>query len=146
MKSESLKCSQLVRNIPLERFCLPADGRKWKQAARSRSDLLLRLASYANGDGTFTRDGKNYSPSFQTMEKHVAKKSFYRITNALRDLSLLSWTRAEHYERRIYTIHLPESGVTFNSEQVSLWPTIRLYRQNRLSAFHPPEGRWNGER
>jgi hypothetical protein len=31
----------------------------------------------------------------------------------------LSWTRAQHYERRIYTIHLPESGIALDSEQVS---------------------------
>src|ERR1700683_4858215 len=124
--NDSLKCSQLVRNIPLERYRLPDDGRKWKQAARRRSDLLLRLSSYANGDGTFARDGRNYSPSFRTLEKHVARKSFYRLTDALQALGLLSWTREKHYEQRHYTIHLPEqvsdsqeSGVTFHSEQVS---------------------------
>jgi hypothetical protein len=106
---DALKCGQWVRNLPLERFRLPSDGRKWKQAARSRSGLLLRLASYANGDGTFVREGQNYSPSFETLRKHIAENSFFRLTNALQELGLLSWTRENHYERRVYLIHLPHS-------------------------------------
>jgi len=126
MKNKSLKCSQIVRNIPLERYRLPADGRKWMQVARSRSELLVRLSTYANGDGTFVgENGINYSPSFETLEKHIARKSFYRLSDALRDTGLLSWTREKHYERRIYTIHLdqvplrPKSGVKLDAEQVS---------------------------
>jgi len=107
-KNQSLKCSQQVRSIPLERYRLPDDGRKWKQAARSRSDLLVRLSTYANGDGTFVRNGRNYSPSFETLEKHVARKSFYRLTDALQAAGLLSWTRERHHDRRVYAIHLPE--------------------------------------
>jgi hypothetical protein len=118
-KKQSTKCTIIIRNLSLDRFRLPGDGRKWKQAARSRSELLVRLSTYANGDGTFVRNGKNYSPSFETMEKHVARKSFYRITDALRDAGLLSWIREKHYERRVYTIHLPETGVTFEGKQVS---------------------------
>ena len=120
MSKSSSKCSIWVRNLPLDRYRLPSDGRKWKQAARSRSALLLRLSSYANGDGTFIGEtGINYSPSFETLEKHIARPSFYRVTDALRALGLLSWTRERHYERRVYTIHLSETGITFDSEQVS---------------------------
>jgi hypothetical protein len=118
-KNESLKCSQQVRSIPLERYRLPDDGRKWRQAARSRSDLLLRLSSYANGDGTFVRNGRNYSPSLETLVKHVAEKSYFRLTNALQTLGLLSWDRQRHYDRRVYTIHLPETPVNFDEEHLS---------------------------
>jgi hypothetical protein len=120
--NESLKCTQQVRNLPLDRFRLPSDGRKWKQAARSRSDLLLRLSSYANGDGTFVGEtGRNYSPSLGTLTKHIAQQSYFRLTAALQELGLLSWTRAKHYYPRIYTIHLPDSSgsrATFESEHI----------------------------
>jgi len=107
MNPESLKCSQAVRTIQLERFRLSRDGRKWKQAARSRSGLLLRLASYANGDGTFERDGRNYSPSEKTITKHIATNTYYCLSNDLRELGWLSWTREQkHYGRRLFTIHL----------------------------------------
>ena len=117
-KNQSLKCSQQVRNIPLERYRLSTDGRKWKQAARGRSGLLLRLSSYANGDGTFVRNGRNYSPSLKTLLNHVGHGSYYRLVDDLRSAGLLSWTREKHYERRIYTIHIPESGPAFDPEQI----------------------------
>jgi hypothetical protein len=113
MNPESQKCSQVVRQIPLERFRLPSDGRKWKQVARSRIGLLLRLSGYANGDGTFERDGRNYSPSEKTLAKHVEPRTYYRLTKDLRRLGLLSWTREQrHYGRRTFTIHLPNSPET----------------------------------
>jgi len=117
-KNQSLKCSLQVRNIPLERYRLSTDGRKWKQAARGRSGLLLRLSSYANGDGTFVRNGRNYSPSLKTLLNHVAHGSYYRLVDDLRSAGLLSWTREKHYERRIYTIHIPESGPKSDPEQI----------------------------
>lgn len=107
-KNQSTKCSQQVRNIPLERYRLPNDGRKWKQATRSRSEFLVRLSTYANGDGTFVRDGRNYSPSLETLSKHVGHGSYYKLTDDLRAAGLLSWARVNHYDRRIYTIHLTE--------------------------------------
>src|ERR1700730_6526719 len=118
MKNQALKCSQQVRNTPLERYRLPDDGRKWRQRARTRSALLLRLSSYGNGDGTFVKNGRNYSPSLKTLLNHIGHGSFYELTNELRDAGLLSWTREKHYERRIYTIHLPESGPAFDQNQV----------------------------
>jgi hypothetical protein len=118
-KKQSPKCTITVRNLPLDRFRLPGDGRKWKQAARSRSELLVRLSTYANGDGTFVRNGENFSPSWETLTKNVAKKSLDRHCDALHRLGLLSWTRENHYTRRVYTIHLQETGVTFGEKQVS---------------------------
>ena len=108
MSNESLKCSQEVRKIPLERFRLPNDGRKWKQAARSRKAFLHHLSGNANADGTFVRNGINFSPSLLTLLKDFAKASYFRMTDALQEIGLLSWTREKHHERRVYTIHLPE--------------------------------------
>jgi hypothetical protein len=135
-KNQSLKCSQQVRNIPLERYHLPADGRKWKQAARSRSDFLVRLSTYANGDGTFVRNGRNYSPSLKTLLAHVGHGSYYRLTDDLQASGLLSWTREKHYERRIYTIHLPETGPALDLNQVPdseiTGPTFASEDQNQV--------------
>src|SRR5260370_20608640 len=66
--TKALKCSQVVRRIPLERFRLTDDGaRKWKHVAERRKSLLVTLSTYANGDGTFVGEAKgqtrNYSPS-----------------------------------------------------------------------------------
>ncbi len=124
MNPESLKCSQAVRAIPLEKFHLPGDGQKWKQAARSRQNLLARLSTYANGDGLFERDGRNYSPSEKTITKHVAVNTYYRLSRDLQTLGWLSWTREQkHYGRRLFVIHLdnhlpdsPKSPTRFASE------------------------------
>jgi len=139
-KNQSLKCSHQVRSIQLERYRLPSDGRKWRQAARGRCELLVRLSTYANGDGTFVRDGKNYSPSWKTLTKHVAEKSLDRRMDALRDLGLLSWTRDQHHARRVYQIHLSDSQVTpvtFESEHLSNSPitpvTLGAKDENHLS-------------
>jgi hypothetical protein len=134
-KNQSLKCSQVVRAIPLERFRLPGDGRKWHQAARSRKAFLLHLSSYANGDGTFTgvENGRNYSPSLKTLVKDFSRASYTRITGALQTLGLLSWTREKHYMRRIYTIHV-QNQCSDSTESV-----LRLDGQPQEQCSHSPE-------
>jgi hypothetical protein len=109
-KTTVTKCSIDVRNLPLEAFRLPTDGRKWKQSARSRFAVLHYLSSFANPDGTFVGEhGKNFSPSHETLIKKFSKGTLHYTTTALQELGLLSWTREEkHYGRRTYTIHLPE--------------------------------------
>jgi hypothetical protein len=104
------KCTIEVRSLPLEAFRLPTDGRKWKQAARTRKNVLLHLASYANPDGTFIGShGRNFSPSHETLLEDFSKGGIHYATTALRELGLLSWTREDrHYGRRVYAIHLPE--------------------------------------
>lgn len=102
------RCTLNVRDLPLERFRLERDGRKWKQAARSRSDLLSRLATYANPDGTFESEDrkKNFSPGAEKLLRHYAERTLYRLTNDLGQLGLLSWEREnKHYGRRTYRIH-----------------------------------------
>jgi hypothetical protein len=116
------RCTLNVRDLPLERFRLQRDGQKWKQAARSRFDLLLKLSTYANPDGTFvSEDGKkNFSPSARTLLRHYAKRSLYRLTNDLCRLGLLSWEREKnHYGRRTYRIDVrPEKQVPHSQDQV----------------------------
>jgi hypothetical protein len=103
-------CSRVVRDLPLERFRLPLDGRKWRVLARKRRSLLLDISEYANADGTFERDfpGRaepiNYSPSEKRLLKHWAHGSLYRYQDDLRLLDLLDWHRPAHYHRRIYQI------------------------------------------
>lgn len=123
-------CLLAVRSLPPERLRLPDDTRKWQSVARARGDCLFFLSSFCNGDGTFTRqspDGEliNYSPSETTIQKKgYALRSFYRRTNELRDLGLLSWLRRDHHDRRTYRIHVenfhwsPKQIAAFYTEQV----------------------------
>jgi hypothetical protein len=114
-KSESLKCTVIVRAMLLESFRLSRDGRKWKQAARSRYDFLVWLSTWSNGDGSFIgATGIDYSPSEKTIATHVASSSYYELSDALQKLGLLSWTRPQtHYGRRSFTIHLSKTPPTF---------------------------------
>jgi hypothetical protein len=110
------RCTLEVREIPLESFKHPRDGRRWREAARNRYSLLLRLSTHANPDGTFTdEDGhKNFSPSAERLQAHYARRSMYRHMNDLKDLGFLSWAREQkHYGRRIYRVTIPEeTGAT----------------------------------
>jgi hypothetical protein len=126
--SESIKCTQFIRSIPLENFRLPTDGRKWQQAARTRKNFLIYLSTWANGDGMFIgANGIDYSPSEKTITRHMNRKTYYRVSEALRQLGLLSWTRKQtHYGRRSFTIHLenhlphsPKTGDIFKAKHVS---------------------------
>lgn len=109
-KSQSQGCSRAVRDLPLKRFCLPTDGRKWRVLARQRRALLLDISEYANGDGTFERavsgqaEPVNFSPSIERLLKHWAHGPLYRYQNDLRLLHLLDWIRPDHHHRRIYRI------------------------------------------
>jgi hypothetical protein len=103
------KCTIEVRSLPLEAFRLPTDGRKWKQAARTRKSVLGHLASYANPDGTFIGShGRNFSPSHKKLLADFSEGTLHYATTALQELGLLSWTRKNHYARRVYAVHLPE--------------------------------------
>jgi hypothetical protein len=107
------KCQSWVDNLPLESFRLPSDGRKWKQAARSRYALLHKLAAKANGDGTFIGQktkvaGINFSPTWKQLTRHYNKSTLDYLLNQLRKLGYLTWAREQnHHGRRIYTITNP---------------------------------------
>ena len=109
MNANNLKCTNIVKRVPLEAFKLPGDGpRKWKRVAERRKYLLAHLSSYANPDGTFARGTKNYSPSEKTLllEAVASRRSLYRLSDSLKTLGFLSWTRPDHYHMRQYTIHI----------------------------------------
>lgn len=129
---EKTKCSRTVRDLPLERFRLPLDGRKWKSLASTRAAVLLHLSTFANGDGTFQRTPpgrahpRNYSPSEKRLTQRFAKATLYRRTLDLRMLDLLDWDRPTRSSRRVYTItadrpypddflprvgHIPDSSI-----------------------------------
>jgi hypothetical protein len=144
------RCSLQVRDLPLEAFRLPRDGRKWKQLARSRYGLLLEISMYANGDGTFlSADAKiNFSPSAKKLLRHRTKDTLYRLANDLRELGLLSWHRQNHYGRRFYWIQLSGNQVRYSLEIRSDIQNIRSDEQDLLSgptsstypSLEPPSG------
>jgi hypothetical protein len=145
------RCTLNVRDLPLERFRLQSDGRKWKQAARSRSNLLLKLATYANPDGTFESEDrkKNFSPSTKKLQQHYAKRTLYRLSNDLSRLGLLSWEREKnHYGRRTYRIYFrPEKQVPHSQDQVphsqktgaTMAPDNRSHHGTCYQGSHSPE-------
>jgi 5S rRNA maturation endonuclease (ribonuclease M5) len=120
-----LKCGQIIRKIPLDQFRLPSDTRQWKQCARSRQNLLAYLATFANGDGSFIGErGVNYSPSEKTIIQRFDRATYYRRSEDLCDLGWLSWTRENHYGRRLFTIHIdndlpPQKHVSNSTENTS---------------------------
>ena len=85
-------------------------GRKWKNIARHLQSLLLYLATFANGDGTFNRDDQDYSPSVKTQATRLgfSRRWIYRLQDYLRSLGFLSWTRRNRQEGRKYTITIPD--------------------------------------
>ncbi len=119
-QAKTPSCLVRVRRLPLERFKLQSDGRNWRASARTRRALLLELATYANPDGTFTRDQRNYSPRAKTLEKTWCRSTAYSREDDLRELGLLSWTRPDHYHPRVYQIHIdPPEHLPDSQEQAA---------------------------
>jgi hypothetical protein len=81
-KGKSLKCGRELRDVTLERFRLPGDGREWKHSARNRQALAAFLATFANADGSRVR------PSIPTMCEHFGfhKATVCRLLAALEAL------------------------------------------------------------
>lgn len=101
--------SLTVRDLPLERFRLPGDGRKWKCVAQARASLLQYIALWANDDGSFLKDRpgqqpRNYSPSEKRLTQRFSSATLYRHTRDLYLLDLLEWDRKNRHERRVYRI------------------------------------------
>jgi hypothetical protein len=142
-RKKPIRCSLDVRQLPIERFRLPTDGRKWRQAARSRYSLLGTLAGYANPDGTFENEDrtKNWSPGAKKLLRHYAKNTFYRLSNDLRELGLLSWQREQkHYGRRTYQIHFTAlKQVPHSQEQVSDSQTEQVSYSSKKQVPHSQE-------
>jgi hypothetical protein len=103
-----IRCLLDIREIPLEYFRHPRDQRKWKQAARGRYDLLYKISSWADPDGSVGR----FSPSMKRLEQHYGHGSLYRRMDDLRDLGFLNWQREKsHYGQRQYEIRVPEGVI-----------------------------------
>jgi hypothetical protein len=80
-----LKLSRDLREIPVERYRLPKDGRKWKAIARDRMSLAGWLATHGDGDGS------RIYPSVRSMVLHFGwsrAKTFYLLDD-LKKLHLL---------------------------------------------------------
>jgi hypothetical protein len=112
------KCLIEVKRLPLERFRIPSPGRKWKHIARQIQSLLVYLATFANGDGTFRHGERDYSPSVKTQAEHFGftRRWVYKLQDYLKTLGLLSWTRLNRQEGRKYTITIPEVNDSNGSE------------------------------
>lgn len=93
-----LRLSRDLRNVPLEKYRLPKDGRKWKAIARDRMALAEWLATYGDADGS------RIHPSVNSMIRHFGwshGKNAY-LLNDLEELDLLvaEGLTSEHGTRR----------------------------------------------
>lgn len=80
-----LRLSRDLRNVPLNRYRLPKDGRKWKTVARERMALAEWLATHGDADGS------RIYPSEKSMSRHFGwsrRKTFYLLAD-LAELNLL---------------------------------------------------------
>lgn len=80
-----MKCSLVVRDVPIESYRLPADGRKWKHECTLRRSLAMQLATYADGDGT------RITPSVQTLLDGMGlhRATIHRLLKDLKALGFL---------------------------------------------------------
>jgi len=113
------RCYNQVRDeMTPEMFRLPTDGRQSKHLCRARKFLFENIVSNANGDGTFIRNGIDYSPTITTIVKRTgySKKTVLALLDDLNEMAFLTWTfttmqpspKVEtHYLRHSYTAHLP---------------------------------------
>jgi hypothetical protein len=128
-------CLLAVRRMNLDRFRV-GDSRKWKVLARNLSALLEFLASFANDDGTFMRNGINYSPGQERMMKKFSFSDTWveALLKFLRDLGYLSWTRENKHDRCLYTINMEavsdanysgDSDPNYSEKKPVVTPTIQ---------------------
>src|ERR1700684_3829180 len=95
--SRPLRLSRDLRDIPLGRYRLSRDGRKWRSIGRERMALAEWLATYGDADGS------RIFPSVASMMRHFGwsnGKTFY-LLNDLKELQLLksSGLTGEHGTR-----------------------------------------------
>ena len=84
-KSESVKLSRDVREIDLDKFSLPTDGRKRKRLSRDRQAAAGWLATFGDGDGS------RIFPGLKKMARHFGwseRKCDYVIAD-LKTLGIL---------------------------------------------------------
>ncbi len=77
-----LKLSRALAKIPVDRYRLPSDGRKWQHIARERMSLAEWLGVHGDGDGS------HIYPAIETMRKHFGW-SRRKVCYLLRDLEQL---------------------------------------------------------
>ena len=85
VKNKPLKLSRDLAKVPIDRYRLPKDGRKWKAVARQRMALAEWLAIHGDGDGS------RICPSEKSMTHHFGwsrRKTFYLLGD-LKELHLL---------------------------------------------------------
>ncbi len=84
-KKNTTKCTQEIRSVPPERYRLAKDGKKWRAVCRERREVLMQLATYANGDGSSIRVSVERVANELGISRSTA---FYRLAD-LRGLGFL---------------------------------------------------------
>ena len=119
----SVKLSRELAVLPVEKYRLPKDGRKWQAVARNRMMLADFLGTHGDGDGS------RIFPSIRTMMRKFGwshGKTCYLLAD-LRELRLLENTKnyssPKHHRTRVrqmnVTAFLDHSGVQDRQSQES---------------------------
>jgi hypothetical protein len=90
--ARALRLSRDLREIPLDRYKLDKDGRKWKAIARERMALAEWLATHGDADGS------RIFPSVNSMIRHFGW-SHGKTCYLLDDLKSLALLESEGYSR-----------------------------------------------
>jgi hypothetical protein len=105
-KPSSVKLSRELAVIPVEKYRLPKDRRKWSAVARNRMMLADFLGAHGDGDGT------RIFPAVSTMAKKFGwseAKTYYLLAD-LRELKLLEdtphYSSPRHRRTRVRQLNL----------------------------------------
>jgi len=102
----SVKLSRQLAVLPVEKYRLPKDGRKWQAVARNRMMLADFLGTHGDGDGS------RVFPSVATMAKKFGwseSKTYYLLAD-LKELRLLEstphYSAPKHHRTRIRQMNI----------------------------------------
>jgi hypothetical protein len=89
--NSSVKAVRDARQLELEDFRLPTDGRKWKAVAKDRRAVFMELCTYADGDGS------GACPGVKSLQRAIGSKS--SVIRRLGDLKQLGLVEDEGKSR-----------------------------------------------
>ena len=105
-QSRSVKLSRELAKIPIDKYRLAEDGRKWKAISRDRMGLAEFLGKHGDGDGT------RIFVSIQTMMLHFgwSRRKVCYLLEDLRVLLLLedtpNYSSAKHHRTRVRQLNV----------------------------------------
>jgi hypothetical protein len=147
-----LKLSRELAKIPVEKYRMSKDGRKWAAVARNRMMLADFLGNFGDGDGT------RIFPAVSTMAKKFGwseAKTYYLLAD-LRELRLLENTRhysgPQHRRTRVRQMNVntflsPPPEPPLSGLQDSTFQDSKIEQDSNIqdSNFHTQDSKIGGQ-